>query len=376
MKILYTHNIFTLQKNGGISRQMYEIANNLSNDEKIKIKVLNFFSKNDYLFEKKSNKNQLNYHKFLATDFFYYKYFKNFLYVFNDFITSLYLFFKNPNIIHETYYPVFFLKNNKSKYVTTIHDMIYEKFSEYRLKKKIIIDAKKKSIIRSDHIVCVSENTKKDLMSIYNIDEKKISVIYPGLFNTEKIVDNLNFEKRIFSEKYILYVGSRNFHKNFIFFIKAFCKTKIKKKLNIVCFGGGTPSNEEYKIFKDLEISNNLKFYNGSDEDLANLYFHAEFFVYPSLYEGFGVPPLEAMYFNCPVLSSNSSSLPEAVGEAALTFNPYNELDMIKKMELISEDEKLRKKLILLGKERVKKFSWKSCAEKNYKVYSDLLNET
>ena len=82
------------------------------------------------------------------------------------------------------------------------------------------------------------------------------------------------------------------------------------------------------------------------------------------------------MFFNCPVLSSNSSSLPEAVGEAALTFNPYNELDMIKKMELISEDEKLRKKLILLGKERVKKFSWKSCAEKNYKVYSDLLNET
>jgi len=128
MKILYTHNIFTLQKNGGISRQMYEIANNLSNDEKIKIKVLNFFSKNDYLFEKKSNKNQLNYHKFLATDFFYYKYFKNFLYIFNDFITSIYLFFKNPNIIHETYYPVFFLKNKKSKYVTTIHDMIYEKF--------------------------------------------------------------------------------------------------------------------------------------------------------------------------------------------------------------------------------------------------------
>ena len=337
--------------------------------KKIKTTMISVFYNNYYLFE---NKEKVNVLGIFAKRILIRSISIRILNLINDLITSLYLFINKPTIVHETYYSEFLYKNNKSRYVTTVHDMIWEKFPKFFKYSELMIRAKKKSIDRADHIVCVSENTKKDLIEIYDVDEKKISVSYPGYFSTSKIKQYKIKKKKFFleKEKFILYVGLRGTYKNFIFFLKCFVKSKAHKTHKIICFGGEHPSGEENKIIND----NKINYVSGSDEDLANYYQHADFFIFPSIYEGFGVPPLEAMFFNCPVLCSNQSSLPEVVGDAALLFDPFDKKDLIEKINKITIDRGLRSKLILKGKKRVNLFSWKKCSKENYKIYKKTLN--
>ena len=351
---------------------MYEISSLLSKDNKIDASMISFFYNNYYLFE---NKEKITVIGFFAKRILLRSINIRILTILNDLITSAFLIFKKPDIVHETYYSHYVYKNSSSKYITTVHDMIWEKFPKFFKYSNLMIKAKKKSIDRSDHIVCVSENTKKDLIDIYSIDEKKISVVYPGFFSTSKIENKFKVKNRIIKDSYILYVGLRGTYKNFLLFVRSFAKSNLKKKFKVVCFGGEHPSDEENQIFEQNEITDDIIFYSGSDEDLANLYSYAEFLIFPSLYEGFGVPPLEAMYFGCPVICSNSSSLPEVVGDAAITFDPENEIELKDKMELLINSKNLRKNLINNGKKRIEKFSWRNCANKNYEVYAKINNE-
>ena len=297
----------------------------------------------------------------------------------NDILMNIYLRFKKFDIVHETYYSNLSYKKKNVKYVTTIHDMIHEKFPQYFKFGKFLISAKKKSIDRADHIIVVSKNTKKDLLKIYNyIDEKKVSVVYPGFYDTEKINNNkiLNSKKIIKREKFVLYVGLRGTYKNFNLFLKAFAKSKLYSDYNIYCFGGEPESALEKLEWKKIGVLNKIKIIRGDDQVLEDLYCRASFLIFPSIYEGFGVPPLEAMYFGCPVVCSNSSSLPEVVGDSALTFNPMN-IDEIKySIEKIVFDIELRNQLIKRGKLRVKKFSWQNCAKSAFDIYQKLSNES
>lgn len=296
----------------------------------------------------------------------------------NDILMNIYLRFKKFDIVHETYYSNLSYKKKNVKYVTTIHDMIHEKFPHYFKFGNIIISAKKKSIDRADHIIVVSENTKKDLLKIYNyIDEKKVTVVYPGFYDTEKINNNkiLNSKKIIKREKFILYVGLRGTYKNFNLFLKAFAKSKLYSDYNIYCFGGEPESGAEKLEWKKIGVINKVQIIRGDDQTLEDLYCRASFLIFPSIYEGFGVPPLEAMYFGCPVVCSNSSSLPEVVGDAALTFNPDDIEEMTSAIEKIVSNPELRNRLVEKGKLRVKNFSWINCAKSAFNIYEKLLNE-
>jgi glycosyltransferase involved in cell wall biosynthesis len=230
--------------------------------------------------------------------------------------------------------------------------------------------------LRADKIIAVSENTKKDIIRIYNVPEDKIKVIYHGnsLQPTEEKPEDLpELPKR-----YILFVGARGFYKNFIFFIKSI-STLLKDDVNltVVVAGGYSKENkfseDEIILFKNLGINKQVFQYSVDDKMLAYLYKNAICFAFPTLYEGFGIPILEAFACSCPAVISNTSSLPEVGGDAVVYFDPTNTSSILKAIETVLNDAKLRNILILKGKEQLKKFSWEKTATETLELYSSLL---
>ncbi len=251
--------------------------------------------------------------------------------------------------------------------VVTIHDLSYFYYPQEFLKKDLykLENWTKYSIERAKKVIAVSKTTKKDLIKFYHLPEEKIEVIYNG------------FEKNIKSSKgenkgnYILYVGTLQPRKNIPLLIKAFSSFKKNHpNFKLVIVGKkGWLYEEIFNETKKLGLENAVVFTDYvTDDELGSLYRGAFCLVMPSLYEGFGIPILEAMSFNCPVVSSFSSSLPEVGGDACLYFDPESEADLLDKLTTLKGNENLRKELIKKGKERVKLFSWQTCAEKTLEL--------
>lgn len=280
-----------------------------------------------------------------------------------------------PDILHETYYTRNRIVSVGRPAVITVYDMIHELFSEMMSPRDRTSAIKRVAIERADHIVCISENTRRDLVRLFGIPESKTSVVYLGferfIPNEHRVLTPLDNVER----PYILYVGTRRWYKNFTAFVKAYSRSNaLKKDFDIVAFGGGAFSVDEQSLFQELDIDPSLIHQVGGDDGvLGEFYSNARAFVYPSLYEGFGLPPLEAMAHKCPVISSNTSSMPEVIGEAASYFNPYNTEEIRAAIESVVYDEERRNELIGKGEERLRLFSWKRCAEETIMVYQKVL---
>lgn len=174
----------------------------------------------------------------------------------------------------------------------------------------------------------------------------------------------------IVKDPFILYVGLRGEYKNFALVLAAFAQSsKINNNYKIVCFGGGKFNREEQMMLKQVGLADRVIWLSGTDEILANLYKYASVFVYPSLYEGFGIPPLEAMHYGCPVLTCNTSSIPEVVGSAGLYFDTTNMEELRDKMEKVLSDDELKQKLIKLGHQQEQHFNWDTCANETLQFY-------
>ncbi|MCK5413402.1 MAG: glycosyltransferase family 4 protein [Candidatus Pacebacteria bacterium] len=264
------------------------------------------------------------------------------------------------------------------KTVTTFHDLSFANHKEfYSLGKNywhFSMNPKKKAR-KSDKIIAVSNSTKNDLMKIYKIDFEKIKVVYSGI-NKEQTAENNESEVRKkynLSEKYILYLGTIEPRKNIVSIIKAFEKLKYSitdKSLKLIIAGSkGWLYKNVFEVAENSKYKKDIIFAGFiDDEDKTTLYRLAEIFVYPSFYEGFGFPPLEAMQNKTPVITSNLSSLSEAVGDAAIMVNPYNIDELARAMENLLSDENLKNNLIEKGIQRTKKFSWQKCAEETLDV--------
>ncbi len=367
IKVAFDYKLFILQRYGGISRYFYNLVNQLSISSEIYPKIFSPLHNNYYI-------NKLN--RFNCSGSYFPSLFPKFTRG-SELINKVLTFYsiKNfqPNIIHETYYSKTMSILSNTPRVLTVYDFINEIYPRDFVNNDSNIGAKKSSIDRADHIICISQNTQKDLLERYNIAKEKTSVIYLGvdpIFVPKFKKENLKFKK-----PFILYVGPRSNYKNFNKLILAFSLSKILiKQFDLICFGGGDFSNSELNMFKDLGISSNqLRNINGDDIILANLYKSAALFVYPSLYEGFGIPPLEAMASGCPVICSNSSSIPEVVGNAAKMFNPQSEEDIKHTMENVLLSETKLKEMKIRGLRHYKKFTWENCTKKTSKVYKCLL---
>lgn len=236
------------------------------------------------------------------------------------------------------------------------------------------------SVRNAKKIIAISNSTKDDIIDKYKLDSKKIDVVYPGIkeLSSGKLILRMEeLEKKYkIKGKYILFVGTLQPRKNIEKLIDAFKLVFEKdKEVSLVIIGKkGWLYNEILEAPKKLEIENNVHFLDFvSDDDLPSFYKNAECFVLPSLYEGFGLPVLEAMQNGCPVIISNISSLPEVGGDAAEYFDPYKVEDIAQKIEKVLTDKILRDKMIKKGFEQVKKFSWEKSAIKVLDILEEVI---
>jgi glycosyltransferase involved in cell wall biosynthesis len=227
-------------------------------------------------------------------------------------------------------------------------------------------------IKKADRIISISKNTKKDLVDFFNINPDKIDVIYHG-FN---LSNNRIYKRRIIDTfgKYILFVGARSLYKNFKVFAEAVSKLlKLEMGLKLVCVG--TPfTSDEKALLSKLRIEDQTIVLNVEDSTLYDLYSNALVFVYPSLYEGFGIPILEAFANNCPVCLSNTSSFPEVAGDAGVYFDPYDHESILEAVTKVLYDSNLKNQMIKAGKEHLAGYSWKKMAEETIVSYNKTLN--
>ena len=367
MKIVFDHQIFSLQKYGGISRYFFELSKNINKNFKKsnEISIVSPFYINNYL-----NKNYVSIKGFkLPAN----ANFGKILFFANKLISQKIISNINPDILHNTYHFDHFKFNKfKGKRVLTIHDMIHEIYPNYFPNARRYIEAKKKAVMISDHIICVSKSTRDDLMRILGVNYEKISVIPHGFF--PDISTKLN-RNNFFKKPFILYVGNRFGYKNFKNLLFAFASSKdLKNEFNLVAFGGGPFSRSENCLFKELGLSSeNIIYREGDDYLLKEFYKSAAIFVYPSLYEGFGLSPLEAMSCGCPVVCSYTSSIPEVVGNAASFFDPNSFTSIKASILSIINNKKKKIELVNKGFNQIKNFGWNKCTNSTLDTYRKLL---
>ncbi|UTW00184.1 glycosyltransferase family 4 protein [Marinomonas rhizomae] len=371
MKIAFDHQTFTYQAYGGVSRYYSILANQLFLSKQ-NVKVFAGIHQNNYL--KSLSSEILSEFKLRSFPPKSSRVFHGVNHIINQFQLRNW----KPDILHETYYsslPSFF--SSPSARVTTVYDMIHELFpSQFPLSDNTS-KAKRKTLERVDHIISISESTKRDLIHFFGIDESKISVVQLGV-SLDAFNSALGNDLSTHDKPFLLYVGSRFGYKNFDGLLKAVASSDtLKSNFDIVAFGGGDFSLEELSLIRSLGFSGSqVRQCRGSDKELATLYSRATAFVYPSLYEGFGLPPLEAMASGCPVITSNTSSMPEVVRSAGVYFNPREIEDIRFAIEHVVFSPTVRSELVLAGFENIKSFSWRKCADETLTVYKKVLGNS
>lgn len=260
------------------------------------------------------------------------------------------------------------------KTIVTIHDLSYIYFPQEFLKKDLyqLKNWTEYALKNANKIIAVSKTTKKDIMHEYSIPDEKISVVYNGYDHLPIRLTATSGEK---INPYFLYVGTIQPRKNLSLLITAFSQfysTHPEFKLILA----GKKGWLYEKIFKQvafLGMTNCVNFPGFvSEEEKNNLYKGAAAFILPSLYEGFGIPLLEAMAHDCPVISSFSSSLPEVGGEACLYFDPKNSEDLMEKMTSLVTNKELRADLIVAGRKRIEAFSWEKTGKNTLHILQSI----
>lgn len=266
------------------------------------------------------------------------------------------------------------------KMAVTIHDLVFLKFPEHRGTKlsNYYLKRTKFALKNCQKIIAVSEATKNDLIELLKVDPNQIKVIHEGLNENFKDYRPKKNDLSLPS-KYILSVCTLEPRKNLIRLIRAYSllPNQIKNKYKLVLIGkNGWNNNELFQTINDLNLKGNI-ILPGYVEDskLPDYYSNASVFVYPSLYEGFGLPPLEAMACGVPVITSNISSLPEVVAKAGLLVNPYQEEQISKGIRTILSSPGLQKKMVQKGKIQAHKFQWTKAAQKTIQIYEEIKNK-
>ena len=275
------------------------------------------------------------------------------------------------DLFHPTFYSPYFLEHlNGKPFVLTVMDFIHEFYPELP-NAAGELDSKKILIEKADRIISISQNTKNDLLKFYDIPEGKVDVVYLAQSDLASFGENCSIS---FPEKFILFVGQRKYYKNFPVLLKAF--SILSKKMSdcyLFCAGGGSFNQEELSMIEEYSVADKIMQFNLSDYELKCAYQKAEIFVFPSDYEGFGIPTLEAFANECPVILSNASCFPEVGGEAVMYFEKNCVEDLYDKMLELLLNKDLRQDLIEKGRSRNKHFSWEKTATETIDVYKKVL---
>ncbi len=383
MKVLYDYQALEGQKFGGISRYYYEVWNRAVEQELFDLEVAVKYSHSFYVQDAKFlPKDVIHRHKVaedflgpLGGDFTRRAYLKLErmrvdITKANKLCARRYLKKQDYDIFHPTYFDQYFLKDLPNKpFVVTVYDMIHELFPEFNESDDFKTEDKKNVISAADRVIAISESTKQDLVKLIGYPEDQIDVI--------PLASSLNpeFGEEQFKDlgDYIMFISQRFTYKNFRNFIEAVAPILKHNDLKVICVGGGRFSAEEQELFEAQTITEHMVQMSPDDRGVAELYSKAKMLVYPSKYEGFGIPLLEAFSCGCAVASSNSSSLPEVGGDAAVYFDPDSIEDMRSSINELLQNEELRKDHISKGLKRATQFSWDKTAKMHQQVYQKLL---
>jgi mannosyltransferase len=356
MKILYDDIIFRLQKVGGISNVFSQLINFANKDESVELgyicttkeNIQNFYWSKLNIPKPKIIK---NIHKYVI-----------------QFIPFLNINADVFSIFHATYYN-FPLKKNKIIFVITIHDLGYERgIMQKGIRRFINIFFKRFAIFQADGIICVSQSTLDDLYVFYGkqLKNKQVVVIHNGISNNFK---NLGSSSSLYS-KNILFVGGRQSYKNFEDLVTAI---SFSEEFNLVILGGGEISDYQLNFINN-NIPNRFSIYKNISEQELNQFYNESFcLVYPSSYEGFGLPILESMAAGCPVIACCNSSIGEISGGNAVLIPSSDPQDIYKALSQLKDNE-FRSNLILKGMDHAKKFNWDLTYEKTKSFYKKLIN--
>jgi glycosyltransferase involved in cell wall biosynthesis len=279
------------------------------------------------------------------------------------------------DLAHPTYYYLLSrrrLANYRCPAVITVHDMISEIYPPGTRAGEIETEKKRRAVADAARVICVSENTKRDLMGIFGTPEEKIRVIYEA---SELEVSMAGGDEPQTRRSYFLYVGGHEaLYKNFSRFLRSFARVVSSHPDVALCVAGPPLTNAELATIESLNLSRNIVQASAiTDSRLATLYHHSIALVYPSLYEGFGIPPLEAMACETAVIASNRSSIPEVVGDAGLLVDPECEEELAAAMISMIENRDLRQEFICRGRDRRRHFSWDKMAAEIYDIYRDVI---
>ena len=358
MKILYDHQIFWKQKYGGISRYYVNLINALLKNN-IDIEIISPIYRNKYLHQLPAKIIKGTY---LKRKPIFLGWLINYL---NKRILLHNIKKKSDCIFHSTYYDCDLDKNYKNKHVITIFDTIHE----LRRNDPNFLP-KKKILEKADKIICISDVTKNNLINIYNQDPDKLETIHLGF-------DHIIYDQLLsFTHKrpFLLFVGSREKYKNFLYFIEQFSKSsQLMRNFDIILFGGGNITDNENQKLNFLGYQKNqIKHYEGSDQFLFTLYKKAEIFIFPSMFEGFGIPLIEAQACGCPILASDIDTFREICGDSVLYFDLSIKDDLIHKLEEILYSSDLKAKIKSKGQLNHSKYTWDNCAKKTIALYKNL----
>ncbi len=373
MTVFFDHQAFCIQEYGGLSRYYTELIAGLQQSGVVTPLLPLRYANNRHLQEA-----GLHNRPFFANQTFWGK--QRLLYAINRLNDIAHIRNQPIDIFHATYYNPYFLpylnaRKTKTPLVVTFLDMIHEKLGHQfpeLAQDKAIVQHKRQLASRADRLIAISESTKQDVVEILNVDPDKVDVIYlgssfaPVQYAVEKPA------RQAVESPYILFVGRRAGYKNFDGMLKAIAPWLLRGKIRLICAGGGPFAAHERQLIQSMNVCELVSQQAVTDVHLQQLYRGAIAFIFPSLYEGFGIPILEAMACGCPCILSNQSSLPEIGGDAALYMDTDKADSLPSQLERLMSDELSRQALIERGYERLKQFQWSAAVTQTIDLYTTI----
>ena len=365
-KVLFDHQKFSTQYYGGISRYFATLIDHIKTDPAFSYETGVLYSNNQYFTDKHPALDNRLAAYLLSSSLGQKK-----VYGLNQ-RNCVRLLKKNDfDLFHPTYYDPYFLDYIHKPVVITIHDMTYERLPEYFWAKDPLSKQKRENIERADKIIAISEATKQDLIACAPTGtDEKVQVIYHGI----DLQSPVEFRPVAgLPERYILFVGDRSGYKNFYLLLDAF-RTIAKRNegLKLVLTGGGQLEVAEHEAIHRYKLGGKIIHKNASDAELNYLYQQAEMFVYPSLYEGFGLPILEAFRADCPILLSDTTCFREVAQESAIYFEPRSKDSLIEQIQTLLDNPGLRKTIVSNGVVRLQDFPIQKCVQQTLDLYKSM----
>lgn len=369
MRILFDHQAFSLQNTGGISRYFYELIKYLNSIEGVRTETLLGFSSTMWPILEASQPNG-------KVIYWGNRLFSSGMptYALNELLLNVRsVGIGKVDIYHSTLYR-FMPAVRARRFVATHHDCIQERFPELFPNLPRIRAAKIRMFKKADLVFCNSESSRADLEHFYGVEPSRCKVIHHAVSPMVRSqTGKLELCQRV-RRPFLLYVGIRAAYKNFKGFLTAFSESGLYTDYDMMAIGGGPFSEDELQLVRGFGLQDAVIAVPFASPDmLAEAYSSARLFVYPSLYEGFGLPPLEAMLMGTPALVASCPATVEVCGDAAIFFDPLDQADFVSKLKCALEDETMRQKKILIGLKLVQRYKWSRTAEQVLAAYRTIL---